>query len=351
MAQRPAGPTMSSSFSVPSIAYRGQVADRTTGPDVKGKTSDSGPSSSPAHYAHPRSGLSKIRYLLREPSAEFLGTMLLVMFGNAANCQVVLSSSTAVASSPKGDYLALSFGWSAGIALGAWVSAGISGGHINPAITIAMAVFRGFSWKKVPGFIFAQMLGGWVGASLVYANYYRAIHLFDANLVDKSISHTAASLFATFPAPYLSNAQSFFQEFLATAILVLMVLAATDKSNGPPPNGLVPLVLFITMLGISSCFGMQTSFSLNPARDLGPRLMCWMVGYGREVWNFRSQYWIYAPTMGPIVGALTGTALYDILVFTGHGSIFNKGQVTSGDVVVQDESDVSHESSGGRISV
>ncbi|KAG9127754.1 hypothetical protein FRC07_010042 [Ceratobasidium sp. 392] len=261
------------------------------------------------------------RAKLREPAAEFLGTMILIVFGTGVDCQVVLSGNPAVASSPKGEYLSISFGWAIGTALGVWVSGGISGGHINPAVTLVQAIFRGFSWKKVPSYILAQTLGAMTGAGLVYANYHRAIDLFEGPGV-RTIR--TASLFTTFAVDYLSNVQCFFSEVLATAILLLVVLAVTDRRNGPPPDGLVPLVLFITILGEGACLGMQTAYALNPARDLGPRLMCWMAGYGREVWNYRSQYWLYTPIIGPIVGAIAGTAIYDAFIFTGSESIFNK---------------------------
>ncbi|KAG8706458.1 hypothetical protein FRC09_002399 [Ceratobasidium sp. 395] len=269
---------------------------------------------------------SKIR--LREPVAEFLGTMILVMFGTGAACQVTLSGSTAVAASPKGDYLSSAFGWGVGVALGVWVSGGISGGHINPAVTLAAATFRGFSWKKVPVYILAQILGACTGTGLVFANYHRAIDLFEGGPGMRSVPGTA-SLFATFPLPYMSNVQCFFQEVLATALLLVVVCAVTDKRNGPPPAGMLPLALFITVFGIGTCFGMQSSYAINPARDLGPRLMCWMAGYGRQVWNFRSQYWLYAPIIGPIVGAFAGTALYDGFLYTGSESVFNKPSATS----------------------
>ncbi|CAE7079743.1 unnamed protein product [Rhizoctonia solani] len=233
-------------------------------------------------------------HLIREPAAEFLGTMILIIFGTGVNCQVVLSGNTAVSASPKGEYLSISFGWAIGTALGVWVSGGISGGHINPAVTLAQAIFRGFSWKKVPSYILAQVLGACAGAGLVYANYHRALDLYEGGLGVRTVPGTA-SLFTTFAMDYLSNAQCFFSEVLGTAVLLLVVLAATDKRNGPPPNGLVPLVLFILILGEGACLGMQTAYALNPARDLGPRLMCWMAGYGRQVWNYRSQYWLYTP--------------------------------------------------------
>ncbi|CAE6469465.1 unnamed protein product [Rhizoctonia solani] len=266
---------------------------------------------------------AKIRHLIREPAAEFLGTMILIIFGTGVNCQVVLSGNTAVSASAKGEYLSISFGWAVGTALGVWVSGGISGGHINPAVTLAQAIFRGFSWKKVPSYILAQVLGACTGAGLVYANYHRAIDLFEGGLGVRTVPGTA-SLFTTFAMDYLSNAQCFFSEVIGTAVLLLVVLAVTDKRNGPPPNGLVPLVLFLTILGEGACLGMQTGYALNPARDLGPRLMCWMAGYGRQVWNYRSQYWLYTPILGPIVGAILGTAIYDAFIFTGSESIFNK---------------------------
>ncbi|KAH7332638.1 aquaporin-like protein [Rhizoctonia solani] len=272
---------------------------------------------------HTPNGWAKIRHLLREPAAEFLGTMLLVIFGTAVNCQVALSSNTRVSTSPKGDYLSISFGWAVGVALGAWVSGGISGGHINPAVTLASAIFRGFSWKKVPSYILAQVLGACTGAGLVYANYYRAIDIFEGGMGVRTVPGSA-SLFATFAMDHLSNVQCFYSEALGTAILVLVIFAVTDKRNSPPPSGMVPLAIFITILGEAACLGMQTGFALNPARDLGPRLMCWMAGYGRQVWNYRSQYWLYTPIIGPIVGAIVGSAIYDAFIFTGPESIFNK---------------------------
>jgi len=273
------------------------------------------------HYTEFPNRWSHIRHAIREPAAEFLGTMILIIFGAGVDCQVVLSSSLDVASSQKGSYLSISFGWAIGTALGVWVSGGISGGHINPAVTLAQAIFRGFSWKKVPQYILAQILGACVGAGLVYANYFKAIDLFEGHGI-RTIK--TASLFTTYALDYMSNVSCFFSEFLATAILLIVVLAITDAKNGPPPAGLVPLVLFLTILGEGACLGMETAYALNPARDLGPRLFLYMAGYGREVWNYRHQYWLWTPILGPIFGALAGTLVYDAFVFTGGESILNK---------------------------
>ncbi|CAE7062573.1 unnamed protein product [Rhizoctonia solani] len=266
---------------------------------------------------------ARFRHSIREPAAEFLGTMILVIFGTGVNCQVALSGNPAVSTSPKGEYLSISFGWAVGVALGAWVSGGISGGHINPAVTIALAIFRGFPWKKVPFYIFAQVLGGFAGAGLVYTNYNKAIDLFEGGHNIRTVPGSA-SLFTTFAMDHLSDAQCFFSEVLGTALLLIVILAVTDKHNGCPPSGMVPVALFIAILGEGACLGMQTGYALNPARDIGPRLMCWAAGYGRQLWSYRYQYWLYTPTLGPIIGATLGAAIYDALIFTGPESIFNQ---------------------------
>jgi len=251
---------------------------------------------------------AQFRQYIREPMAEFFGTMILVIFGDGANCQVVLSSIPAVASSPKGQYLSTSFGFAVGVALGVWICGSISGGHINPAVTLSLAVFRGFPWKKVPVFIAAQTLGAMCGAGIIYANYFHAIDLFEGGRGIRTLS--TASLFATYALPYMTSVSCFFSEFIGTAVLLMVIMAVTDRKNGPPPAGLVPMALFMTFLGIGASLGMETSFAVNPARDFGPRLFTAMV-YGKQVFTFRDQYWLWCPIIAPIVGGLVGALLYD----------------------------------------
>ncbi|KAF7323718.1 hypothetical protein MKEN_00592700 [Mycena kentingensis (nom. inval.)] len=269
--------------------------------------------------APPLRGIARVRETLREPFAEFLGVAILVLFGAGVNCQVLLSSSTGVSSSPKGDYLAVSFGWAVGLCLGVWVASGISPAHINPAITLAMATWRGFSWKKVPGFIIAQTLGGFVGAALVYANYFHAIDIFEGGVGVRTMK--TAGVFGAFAAEYLTDGSAFFSEVLGTAILVLVIVATTDKKSSAPAPGYFPLVIFLVILGISSSLGMQTGFSLNPARDFGPRLLSAAVGYPGTVWSFRHQYWIWTGIIAPVLGAQVAVAIYDLFVYKESDSI------------------------------
>ena len=108
---------------------------------------------------------------------------------------------------------------------------------------------------------------------------------------------------------------------------MMVILAVTDKRNGPPPVGLVPFAIALAIFAIGNTFGAQTGFALNPARDNGPRLFTWLAGYGGGVFSFRSQYWLWCTTLGPIVGALVAAAFYDLLIFTGPDSIINYAQV------------------------
>ncbi|KAJ7864647.1 aquaporin [Mycena leptocephala] len=251
-------------------------------------------------YSSPNSRATG-KEMLREPIAEFLGVMVLVIFGAGVNCQVLLSSASGVSSSPKGDYLSVCFGWAVGLSLGVWV-------------TLAMATWRGFSWKKVPGFILAQILGGFVGAALVYANYSHAIDIFEGGAGVRTMK--TAGVFGAYAVDYLPNGSAFFSEALGTAVLVLVIIATTDAGRGAavPPRA----------SSRSAALGMQTSFSLNPARDFGPRLLSAAVGYRGAVFSYRSHYWLWTGVLGPIVGAQVAAGLYDLFLYNGPDGVVGK---------------------------
>ncbi|KAJ6621801.1 aquaporin-like protein [Mycena sp. CBHHK59/15] len=206
---------------------------------------------------------SRYRLVLRAYVAEFVGVCILIIFGTGVDCRVVLSSVTGVASSQKGvfkSYLSISFGWAIGIstAMGVRESGGISGGHINPTVIIALAMYRGFPWRKVPIFVLTM-------------------NIFEGDSHIRTLS--TASVFSTYALDYMASVSCFFSELLVTAVLLVVVLAINDKKNMPLPAGLVPLVLFILVLGIGACLGMETTYEINPTLDLGLRLLTSMVGY------------------------------------------------------------------------
>lgn len=247
--------------------------------------------------------------------AEFLGTAVLALFGTAVNNQVALSNSALVSNAPAGSYLSVAFGWALAVMLGVYVSAGISGGHINPAITLSLAIFRRFPWYKVPVYWIAQISGAVTGAGLTYWNYSRAIDLFEGGKGVRTVAKTGG-LFFTNPLPYTSNYLCFYNEVLMTAILMIFVVAMGDEGNTSPPKNMGPFVVFWVVFGLASTLGMQTSFALNPARDLGPRIVTWLAGYGGEVWSVRSSYWLSVAIMGPVFGAIFGCLIYDVFIAT-----------------------------------
>ncbi|KNF02276.1 hypothetical protein PSTG_04484 [Puccinia striiformis f. sp. tritici PST-78] len=247
--------------------------------------------------------------------AEFFGTAILALFGTAANCQVALSNSNLVTSSPAGTYLSVAFGWALAVMLGVFVSAGISGGHINPAVTLSLAIFRRFPWYKVPVYWLAQISGAVAGSGLTYLNYSSALNLFEGGHGVRNIEKTGG-LFFTNPLPYASNYLCFYNEVLMTAILMIFVVAVGDQGNTSPPKNMGPFVIFWVVLGLASTLGMQTSFALNPARDLGPRIVTWLAGYGSAVWSVRSNYWFSVAILGPGFGAIVGCFIYDFFIAT-----------------------------------
>ncbi|KAJ7429098.1 putative aquaporin 6 [Mycena galericulata] len=275
------------------------------------------------HAPAPQSTFLRCREMLRESIAEFLGVAVLVIFGAGVNCQVLLSSASGVSSSPKGDYLSVCFGWAVGLSLGIWVSNGISPGHINPAVTLAMATWRGFPWKKVPGFILAQILGGFVGAALVYANYSHAIAIFEGGAGVRTMK--TAGVFGAYAVDYLPNGSAFFSEALGTAVLVLGIDHRDHRCGaGCRRAPRRPLPARHLRHAISAALGMQTSFSLNPARDFGPRLLSAAVGYRGAVFSYRSQYWLWTGVLGPVVGAQAAAGLYDLFLYNGPDGVVGK---------------------------
>ncbi|SMR48555.1 unnamed protein product [Zymoseptoria tritici ST99CH_1E4] len=250
------------------------------------------------------------RYTMREAFSEFMGVFILILFGDGVVAQVVLSDGK------KGDYQSISWGWGIGVMLGVYAS-GISGGHINPAVTFANCVFRKFPWRKFPIYLIAQVLGAMCASGVVYANYYSAIDQFEGGSGIRTMA--TAGIFCTYPAEFMTRTGMFFSEFIASTILMFMIYAIKDDHNIGAKN-LTPLVLFFIIFGIGACFGWETGYAINLARDFGPRLMSYMLGYGTQVWS-AGGYYFWIPMVAPFIGCVFGGFLYDLLVFTGESPI------------------------------
>jgi glycerol uptake facilitator protein len=242
-----------------------------------------------------------------EMLAEFLGTMIILLFGAGVCAMVALFGTGAPGELVHGGYTNITIGWALGVMFGVAVSMRISGAHLNPAVTLACAVFRGFPWRRTLPYALAQTLGAMAGAALVWFNYGEAIRRFDP-LLEKS-----ASIFTTFPAFPETPAAGFFDQVLGTALLLYLVFAITDEDNLPAPPYLVPALVGLIVLAIGVSFGKLHGYAINPARDFGPRLFTVLAGYrvngltdGTHVW------WI--PIAGPLAGGLLGAGLYELTV-------------------------------------
>lgn len=170
-----------------------------------------------------------------------------------------------------------------------------SGGHLNPAVTLSNCVFRGFPWRKFPVYFVAQLLGAMAGAAIVYGNYTSAIDAFEGGpgIRTVGLNTSSAGVFCTYPAPFMTRTSMFWDEFIASSILMFCIYAFVDAGAGD----LLPLCLFFLIFGIGATFGWQTGYAINLARDFGPRLVSYMVGYGSEVWSAGNYYfWVSQPS-------------------------------------------------------
>lgn len=245
--------------------------------------------------------------LMRELYAEFLGTFILIMFGAGVVAQFVLSGGK------NGSYLAINIGWGLGVVMGVYVAGGVTGAHLNPAVTLAMAVRRGFSWGKVIPYSIAQTIGAFVASALVFFTYREAFAAFDGGVRMVTGAKATAFIFATYPQPFLSNSGGFVDQIVGTALLVLIICAISDARNLAPSGNVAPLMIGLVVVVIGMCFGFNCGYAINPARDLGPRLFTLMAGWGAEVFS-AGNHWFWVPIIGPLVGGVAGAAGYDLLI-------------------------------------
>lgn len=262
---------------------------------------------------------------LGELASEFLGTFIIIAFGDG----VVAMAVAALNQSGRGtqsfvansDWLLISWGWGFAVAFAVWVAGGVSGAHLNPAVTLGLALRRGFSWRKVPSYWAAQVLGAFTGAALVYLNYRFAIGSLETA---KHITRGAASsiptfsIFGTFPAPYFHTwVGPFVDQVIGTAFLVAFIFAVTDEYNAPVKANLAPIIIGFIVVAIGMSYGANAGYAINPARDFGPRVFAWLQGWKQiampgNYGNVNTYFWI--PILGPLVGAAVGSGVYDVFI-------------------------------------
>ncbi|PAZ16730.1 aquaporin [Streptomyces sp. SA15] len=248
--------------------------------------------------------------LVGELSAEFAGTMILILFGCGVVAQVVAGG--ALTDGGLGDHDSIAWAWGLGVVLGVHVAARVSGAHINPAVTLALAAFKGFPWSKVLPYALAQTAGAFVAALLVRWNYTEVLAKADPRHTDKT-----EIVFSTLPGNGtlpISQLGAFRDQIIGTALLVLLIFAVTDLLNTPPGANMAPFIIGLIVVGIGMAWGTNAGYAINPARDLGPRLAAFLTGYGGAWRDQNGDLYFWVPIAGPLLGGLVGALLYRLLI-------------------------------------
>lgn len=243
---------------------------------------------------------------VREFLAEMMGTFILCMFGIGSVAHLVLGKGE------SGSYLSINFGWGLGVAFGVYWSAGISGGHINPAVTLAMAVTGRLPKRKLPVYWAGQTLGAFLASAIVFGLYKDII-----NAVDPKQTIETAGIWAPYPNANVSKGTIFGDQLIGTFLLVGTIFALTDKKNNAPNPELLPFVIGFLVLVIGASFGMNCGYGINPARDLIPRVFTAIAGWKSLPFTAHgSFFWI--PIIAQLLGGVLGGLVYIITVEMHH---------------------------------
>ncbi|XP_049902170.1 aquaporin-10a isoform X1 [Epinephelus moara] len=273
--------------------------------------------------------------LVRECMAEFLGTFVLLLFGCSAAAQVKTSRDT------KGQFLSVNMAFSVGVMSAMYLTKGITGAHLNPAVTLSFCVLGQVPWRRLVPYSLSQLLGAYMASGLVYLVYYDAIMEFSGGVLTVYGPNETASIFATYPSEYLTLGRSFLDQVsgrilvtfsaltvpplfnsifiymchqvVGTGMLMLCILCLDEKRNTPAPSELIPPIVAVIVLGISMSMSANCGAAINPARDLGPRLLTLTAGWGTEVFTCYN-YWFWVPLVAPLLGGVIGSFMYLIFI-------------------------------------
>jgi len=230
--------------------------------------------------------------------AELMGTAILIILGDGVVANVILHKTKG----NNGGLISITFGWAIGVFVAVYAAASVSGAHLNPAVTIALAAIGKFDWALVPTYIAAQMLGAMLGALFVWVAYRQHFNATED-------AATKLGVFCTSPS-ISSPVDNVLSEFIGTFVFILSVLFITKSQNSLGSLDALPVSLLV--LGIGLSLGGPTGYAINPARDLGPRIMHTLLPIKNKGGSGWSYSWV--PVIGPIAGAVLAALLYQWIV-------------------------------------
>lgn len=252
------------------------------------------------------------RGLTSELIAELVGTFVLILLGQGVVAMVVLFGTGVPGEIVHGGYTNIVLGWGLGVTFGIYTAGKVSGAHLNPAVTVTLACFRGFPWSKVLPYSLAQIAGAFLASALVYWNYLPAFNAFDP------AREKTAGVFTTFPAFPEQLSAGFLDQVIGTAILMFLIFALSDDRN-QPSGILTPILVGLVVVAIGISFGKLHGYAINPARDFGPRLFVTLAGFRNNGLTDGSLVFL-VPILGPLVGGVLGGLVYDRTIGRALGS-------------------------------
>ncbi|VDM09222.1 unnamed protein product [Wuchereria bancrofti] len=253
--------------------------------------------------------------LLRNALAEAVGTFILLFIGTSIIAQLHLPHGTI------NTWVQINVGWGFAITISVTSVSHISGGHLNPAISVLFFSMGMLDIISLPIYIIAQHIGAFFGAAATYVIYRAtkniakivdAINNYDGGIRAVSGPNGTAGIFATYPQPYMSPLSTYLDQIVGTGLLAFCVLVIIDQRN-KIPSAAHPLLFGISLLVIGCGFGVNCGYPLNPARDFAPRIFSYFI-YGKEVFTHPWRYWFLVPIIAPTLGALIGGWFYILLL-------------------------------------
>jgi glycerol uptake facilitator protein len=250
------------------------------------------------------------RQLLGELISEALAILIIIAFGDSVACMYVLYDPSPY----QNAYWGVCIAWGLGVTIAIYVTGSVSGTHANPAVTLALAIFRGFPAKKVIPYWCAQIVGAFLGAVIVYALFQPVIDHFNAVSHLTRAAGGAAGVFFTHPGLAITPMHALIDEIVLTAFLLLGIFAITEQYNEMAPganSGALMIGFLVAAIGAS--MGYLEAWAINPARDLGPRIFAYFAGWGASAFPSPGSYW-WIPVIGPLLGGVIGAGAYQYLV-------------------------------------
>src|SRR6266567_6437263 len=283
---------------------------------------------------------------LGEVIAEFFGTMVLILFGDGCVATFALYGNIGANNAPTpfaNSWPVIIFGWGFAVMLGIYVAGAISGAHINPAVTLALAATGRHPWGKVLPYWLAQVLGAFVAGGILYFVYQGALvhqlalnHLTIGDIAQGPTfgGNGLGFVFYTGHRAFVGTFGAFGDEFLGTALLLFLILTIVDARNQPVQANLNPLIIGFLIVAIGASFGLNTGYAINPARDFGPRLWMAIVSGGASF--AQNNYYFWIPIVAPLLGGVAGAFIYDFTigkVIAAKGLMKSGGAETKGEAV------------------